>query len=1181
MIKSNRKSGRLLAWALLVTLLSSSLLTVQARPPLPEEIETHPIIPLAPSAPPAPTQVSPPHGTHTTGNPNDTTPGRVLYEPLGMPCFEWEPTSGADEYQLQVSETEQDAGVVLDIGGGFSDRMEQTMYCLTASDMIASKHGVQDETQYYWRVRAKGGSPALWGPWSGWWNFTRHWGDVPTLLEPASEAILVQPPVLSWTPVDGAAFYELEVSSDANFPDVGALDWPAFTWRLSPQNTEYSMGTKNTGSEKNYLPNDPTIYWRVRAVSYGNVDTDYRVGDWSNGGEGQVFNLCWACDMTGTSIGFDYRPQHLTPARETLHVNSAYFSWTPVQGAAWYDLEVNDTYSFEQDPTGHILTNGRPFSAYNTGLLWEIDKKWYYYSYVTNRFYWRVRAVNYYGVESEWTSEKNDVSSGFEPEHVNVSPIWRFNPVVPDLLYPLFYYEPLYDDELWEDRTINTPLFMWDKVPGAISYTLEVASDNIFQNVAWSQKTWSLSASPTSTLPFETAGLYYWHVKAHPQNVWSQRWETYIDQSIQILTPTVTSLRPLYPSYREQGDGYTYGQEVLGRFPRLEWFPVAGADHYEVQFATEDSFASPLESVETELTSYTPVAYYPPDTYFWRARAEESDGTPIGTGEGWSSTARFVQARQYALKWVYDVDPFATNPWREDFTTDSLLAVDPAGDQSGSTDEQYDLTSLYTALDNNFWYFGWDVYTETNDPPVTFQLYLDTDGADGRGMSTNPDGGALPNDDEPYRPEYVLEWAMASPDEAIRYRNLGGAWNGEFLTSLGGHARLTTTVLYTGSVAAILAVPHDVLGNPATINALLVAIDADNNVMDTMDLGYVTVSSAPLPRPLPHDRYDADGMPHYYAETPLLTWYSIPNVNRNAGLETSTSYGFSADSRMEMGAAPDAGTLNLMSFTSSNPYFRSHLPYSDNVYYWRTRSRYPDLEFGEEKDYGWDMTPTYDKEASWSRPASFSKETPVPTNLTISDAVLSGTLPYVDKTPTFSWDPVQGAGAYYFELVGAAYDLTVIGTASTSYVPTQIIPNGEYEWHVGVVDGKGNYNQDAYATARFVKGSDTPTPVFPLGSDTFTDTVYFEWEPLAGAGYYELEIAADPYYSSLYDDYDRINNTIFVPGQIPEAVEWGNFYWRVCGFNGAATYSGYSMGCEEYYMEIYTDFLYLPVVIND
>jgi hypothetical protein len=69
---------------------------------------------LAPGALPAPQQLESADGAHTTGDPADLTPGRVLYQPLGIPCFRWGSVAGATRYELLVSETPKEAAKVLE-----------------------------------------------------------------------------------------------------------------------------------------------------------------------------------------------------------------------------------------------------------------------------------------------------------------------------------------------------------------------------------------------------------------------------------------------------------------------------------------------------------------------------------------------------------------------------------------------------------------------------------------------------------------------------------------------------------------------------------------------------------------------------------------------------------------------------------------------------------------------------------------------------------------------------------------------------------------------------------------------------------------------------------------------------------------------------------------------------------
>jgi len=305
---------------------------------------------------------------------------------------------------------------------------------------------------------------------------------------------------------------------------------------------------------------------------------------------------------------------------------------------------------------------------------------------------------------------------------------------------------------------------------------------------------------------------------------------------------------------------------------------------------------------------------------------------------------------------------------------------------------------------------------------------------------------------------------------------------------------------------------------------------------------------------------------------PLITWHTLTNI-RTVRFRSNVDVSFPGPpgSQTEYGRIPK----DPMSFSGSNPYYLSGKIYPDNTtHYWQILSRYSNpwyplcMQSPRPPDF---------VETTWSRPVRFTKRAQIPTHLTISGAVLSGTFPYVSQTPLFRWDPVQGAAGYRFELIGGAYNELLHGTSSNFYVPSTAIPNGDYEWRVRIVDGSGNWSLDNYAAGRFQKGSDVPEPLFPTGSDRFTDTVYFRWVPLTGAARYTVEVASDYNFSRDRQSYDNINNTIYAPESTPTAVKRGTFYWRVCGTNG----SGHFMGCESYYIELYPEKVYLPLVLRN
>ncbi|MBN1486388.1 MAG: hypothetical protein JW981_02025 [Anaerolineae bacterium] len=1119
--------------------------------------------PLAPDTLPAPQLLQPLDKTETTGNPKDPDSSRLLCRPLGIPCFQWLEVPAARRYQLQISEVPQDTALVLDM-----NQIEQTKYCPTAHDFERTSQGIKDGQTYYWRVRAYSYEEGSWGNWSTWWTFTRHWGIAPNLVQPEEDAVLYKPPLLKWTAVDGAEYYILQVSSDPDFPDDPS--WPGFTYTYEPRNTAFAL---STGAARDYkLPNDDTIYWRVRAVHSSNLrDALTRSGPWSNGGNGRKFSYCWSCNLDSKlGAGNDRRPLPLTPVNNEDHINSAYFSWTPVEGVAYYVLEMNQTSSFQQDPSSNVL--GFFDDIINTGFLvkeLKSDGDWDYLTSL-NQIFWRVRAVNYYEVAGEWNNESPNASASFRPEKAT-HPSYPGIPyaVAPDLLYPEFYYDPLYSNLepgqsvvlpttlRWEDRTAAIPTFMWNQIQGAMTYTVQVADNKFFSPVAWELTTENLSATPTSLEPFSDPGIYYWRVNAG-DGAWSQIWQTRIDQNRYVYTPTVAPPGLVQPTCQQEGDGLIYGQQILEHFPHLEWVPVNGVDHYEVQIATSSDFGdSVVETTATELTNYTPVKRYPPDTYYWRVRALNSINEPMGSGDGWSWSYYFSLVRQFSPEPIYsDAEQKLNQP----FSQEALLTADLLGDHSGHNG--YDLTALYTAMDNSYWYFGWAI--RQSGSPVRFQLYLDTDGAHNSGMDSSPypDGNALPDTGDPYRPENVLQWDMfgaSGMPTVTLFSKLGANWDYASLLDKLGYAVFTTTQIYSDTAGFVmLAVPQTAIGSPATVNAHLVSVDASSDtIIDTVDRGYVAVTSAPTPR-TPPNMHLLEDRTVIYPRMPLMTWHTMEDI-RNVRYQSSTDDTFS---QIEEGEEPNGQIPLIMSFSDSNPYYLTADVYADNVYFWRLQSRYPDP---------WAITSSWSKnilESNWSRAIRFSKRAQVPTNLSPS------TGEFVKSTPTFSWSPVQGAARYHFELEGGGYSFSEDEMVNNIFVPEDAIPNGDYVWRVRMYDGTdtGNMSQDNYAEGRFTKGSDVPSLVFPLRTDSFTDTAYFRWSVLPGASYYNLEVASDNNFSVNYQLYKEINNTMYVPESKPKAVVAGPFTWRVCGYNGSEEF----MGCEQYLIST----IYLPVVIR-
>jgi hypothetical protein len=123
----------------------------------------------------------------------------------GMPLTQmltWSGVTGATSYQLQVSTSSNFSTYLVNQSG-----LTATQYELT---------GLTNGAKYYWRVRSQLGSNN--SNWSTIWNFTTLI-PAPQLVTPTNNSIDV--PVntfFTWVASLGAASYQLQVSTNSDFP---------------------------------------------------------------------------------------------------------------------------------------------------------------------------------------------------------------------------------------------------------------------------------------------------------------------------------------------------------------------------------------------------------------------------------------------------------------------------------------------------------------------------------------------------------------------------------------------------------------------------------------------------------------------------------------------------------------------------------------------------------------------------------------------------------------------------------------------------------------------------------------------------------------------------------------------------------------------------------------------------
>lgn len=991
------------------------------------------------------------------------------------PTFSWQPVTGAASYRFQVAAT--------------ADGFNTPLYNI---ETLAPAHQPTEKLAngtYYWRVvpvdpHNRNGTP------SAVRRFNLSYDHVPTLLEPANNSYPVFTPAFRWTAVRGAQFYRLEYSTDSTFP-------PATTNVVNTRNTAYTPLAAQ--------PNDVNLYWRVRAHS------GQSISPWS---PTWTFLKRW---YTQTVL--------LTPVNGYQFVEYPVFSWTPVPGAARYRIEVSPENSFP--PVGGFTEE----SAANTTFVKTMPASWF--DGYDDVWYWRVTPIdasNNYGLPSAVSSFVFTVTA------------WS-----PQLIYPPYYYRP--DDPnravMWprEDRTVGLPIFMWHRVVSDVistsgqmaAYRVQVDDNFFFLSPDWTFDTENLSAVPTADHPFTPSGdtLYYWRVRpltglgGTEIGRWSQVWLTRIDLS-RGLPPvsTITLLRP------------AHGSEFVETTPLLEWWPLQGADSYEVQISTDASFASAYitHTATVPYPAYTPPRRLEFGTYYWRIRGL-SGGSPVGN---WSTPWRFHVVAQ--SRWRQSRNP-------GDASNRRLIGSDPAGDM---TDPNYDLTTLYAVQDKEDWFFGFNVFTGTG-ANMTYVLYLDLDRKDGSG-ATNDAAGYAVNTITAHRPEYAVyvlqRGGTFSAAETYIYRWDAYSWSPVGTLDSGGG-----TLYYNPSahylelrIPATLIGMHEETGSASVM--LFSAMESGGHAQDTVPsdpaVAYTVPDSGPATTTLSRftgisDRLnlvappnDATGDPTTFPSLPLFFWHKPVD---------SPWFGYQVQFALDEQFSKSIHDITIHGVQYRLP---THWHFEDfdgnNTYYWRARAVH--------------QSDTIVKGA-WSEPYRFERLGFVPQNLRVSALF---------ATPTFSWDIVEGAKFYEIDVdndPGFGSPEVRARTAQHSFTPEWTLEKGSYYWRVRVVRFDEVVNDWTYTRTftldlpRPVGLRHSPAGVVPRAPTLcWTPIVTPTNTPVLAAWKYRIQVSpGDPTFSTIYDE-EVTEQSCWTPTKGYD--DRTNYYWRVAMIDGDNRMGSYS-----------------------
>lgn len=256
------------------------------------------------------------------------------------PFLDWENSTGASSYRLQVSTSPTFGSTVIDVPG-----------LVNSGYQVPSSAPLQNSVTYYWRVNAT--NPGGTSDWATPFSFTTVVIPpiAPTLNYPANGAIGI-PVTLTfkWLAISPAVLnYEIQVSENAQFNGTVIDENPVDTFYTTPQGV---------------LSGTQTYYWRVRAANVAGY------GNWSS-----------PIRSFTTGIAPPAAPVLINPLNAAINVpiNGVLFDWNNVSGATSYRIQISIDSNFvttlvnQNTGTASQYTHNTPNFAYSTTYYWRVQ----------------------------------------------------------------------------------------------------------------------------------------------------------------------------------------------------------------------------------------------------------------------------------------------------------------------------------------------------------------------------------------------------------------------------------------------------------------------------------------------------------------------------------------------------------------------------------------------------------------------------------------------------------------------------------------------------------------------------------------------------------------------------------------------------------------------------------------
>lgn len=331
---------------------------------------------------------------------------------------------------------------------------------------------------------------------------------------------------------------------------------PTASYNLESTGAYYAQITHAWATD---FSGDNTYYWRIQP-RYRDGLCVLCLGAWSQG---------WRFERKG------FIPQNL---QTSVTFATPTFSWDMVEGAEYYDLQVDDDPNFGS-PAIYATTRLNSYTDLNT--------------LANATYYWRVRVRRNGNVFNNWTSSQSFTLALPIPDGLTHTPAGVVGRA-PTLC--------------WTPVIANSPT--GDAVLAAWKYRIQVSTEPTFSSSPYDETTTEQSCW-TPSRGYDD-GQYYWRVAMLDGNGLQGNFSAY--QTFTKQYPITTLVSPISGAN-------------MGSTPTFVWTPVNGATRYRFESSQYSTFAPNYETVITDNTRWTPMSSYATNTtYYWRVAIIDADG---------------------------------------------------------------------------------------------------------------------------------------------------------------------------------------------------------------------------------------------------------------------------------------------------------------------------------------------------------------------------------------------------------------------------------------------------------------------------------------------------------------------------------------------------------------------------